>query len=87
MGEGVIAALITGAVTFVGMLISAAVTNNKFKVLSEYQIREIKEDINKLSDRVDKHNNLIERMAVAENSIKSAHHRLDELAKEVSKNG
>ncbi len=36
--------------------------------------------VEQLEKKVDKHNNLVERMAVAENSLKSAHHRIDELA-------
>jgi len=79
MGDGVIAALITGGITLVGMIASSVMTHSKFKAISEYQIRELKEDIGKLSDRVDKHNNLVERMALVEASVKSAHRRIDEL--------
>ncbi len=35
--------------------------------------------ISQLEKKVEKHNNLIERMVRVENSIKSAHHRIDEL--------
>lgn len=35
--------------------------------------------IDDLTKKVEKHNNVVERMAVAENSIKSAHHRIDDL--------
>lgn len=34
--------------------------------------------ISNLEKKQDKHNNLIERMAVVEQSVKSAHHRMDE---------
>ena len=34
--------------------------------------------LNNLEKKQDKHNNLIERMAVVEQSVKSAHHRMDE---------
>ncbi len=34
--------------------------------------------IDQLEEKVDKHNHLVERMAVVEASAKSAHHRLDE---------
>ena len=34
--------------------------------------------ISNLEKKQDKHNNLIERMAVVEQSTKSAHHRMDE---------
>ena len=39
------------------------------------QIKELKEDMHK-------YNSILERMAVAENSIKSAHNRIDELVDE-----
>lgn len=35
--------------------------------------------LNYLEKKMDKHNNLIERMAACESSVKSAHHRIDEL--------
>lgn len=35
--------------------------------------------IDDLTKKVEKHNNVVERMAVAENSIKSAHHRIYDL--------
>lgn len=36
------------------------------------------EHIKRLEEKQDKHNNLIERMAIVEQSAKSAHHRIDE---------
>ena len=38
--------------------------------------------IEQLEEKVRKHNNLVERMIVVEQSTKSAHHRLDELIAE-----
>lgn len=38
--------------------------------------------IEQLEEKVKKHNNLVERMIVVEQSAKSAHHRLDELYEE-----
>ena len=35
--------------------------------------------IDQLTARVDKHNGLVERMVVVEQSTKSAHHRIDEM--------
>lgn len=37
------------------------------------------EHIKRLEEKQDKHNNLIERMAIVEQSTKSAHHRIDEM--------
>lgn len=36
-----------------------------------------------LEEKVNRHNNLVERMAICEQRTKSAHHRLDALEKEV----
>ena len=38
--------------------------------------------IAQLEEKVKKHNNLVERMIIVEQSTKSAHHRLDELMEE-----
>ena len=35
-----------------------------------------------MEEKVKKHNNLVERMIVVEQSVKSTHHRLDELIEE-----
>ena len=39
--------------------------------------------IDRLEEKVTKHNNLVERMTVVEQSAKSAHHRIDELKHEM----
>lgn len=39
--------------------------------------------IDRLEEKVTKHNNLVERMTIVEQSAKSAHHRIDELKHEV----
>lgn len=42
--------------------------------------------IEQLENKVNKHNNLVERMIVVEQSTKSAHHRIDEIFEEVHNN-
>ena len=44
--------------------------NNEFKDHIVYRLQ-------KLEEKQDKHNQLIERMAIVEQSVKSAHHRID----------
>lgn len=44
-------------------------------------IKSIEKQITRLEEKQDKHNNLIERMVVVEQSCKSAHKRIDELEK------
>lgn len=48
----------------------------------EHNQSHTEEHIKRLEVKQDKHNNLIERMAIVEQSTKSAHHRLDMLEKE-----
>ena len=43
--------------------------------LTNYRIAELEKKVNK-------HNNLVERMVIVEQSTKSAHHRIDELKEE-----
>lgn len=64
----IIIALCSCAGTLIGS-IAGILTANK---LSSYRIEQ-------LERKVEKHNNLVERMAVVEQSTKSAHHRLDEI--------
>ncbi|MDR2427188.1 MAG: DUF1515 domain-containing protein [Endomicrobium sp.] len=43
------------------------------------EIKSLKKDIKRLEEKQDKHNRLIERMVVVEQSIKAAHHRIDDM--------
>ena len=46
-----------------------------------YKIGQMSEKLIDLDKKQDKHNSLIERMVVVEQSLKSAHHRIDEVEK------
>lgn len=72
MSGDVILALIAFAGTLVGTF-GGIMTANK---LSNYRIEQ-------LEKKVEKHNNLVERMVVVENSVKSAHHRIDDLGNRI----
>lgn len=71
--------IVVGLLAFAGTLAGSYFSNNKNTAVMQEQIKDVKGDITILSNRVDKHNNLIERMAIVEQSCKSAHHRLDEM--------
>ena len=45
----------------------------------EMTIQEVKDEISRLEKKQDKHNELIERMALAEEKIKVANHRIEDL--------
>jgi tetrahydromethanopterin S-methyltransferase subunit G len=76
MSDVVLVAIITGVFSIGGAIISGIITGIKAGNMTVYRI-------DQLEKKVDKHNGLVERMVVVEQSCKSAHHRLDELKKEV----
>lgn len=47
-----------------------------------YKLGQMTEKLLYLEEKQDKHNNLIERMVVVEQSVKSAHHRIDDINNE-----
>lgn len=71
--------IIVAVLAFMGTLAGSYFANNKNIAVMQEQIKNVREDIQTLSGRVDKHNNLVERMATVEASAKSAHKRLDEM--------
>ncbi len=79
--ETVIAAAITGIVTLGVCLVNNHYQSKETRNLIEYKLEE-------LTRRVDKHNNVVERMykleqssAVMDEQIKVANHRIDDLEK------
>lgn len=66
MDSETLIALLSLAGTFVGS-ISGILASNR---LTNYRIKQ-------LEQKVDKHNGLVERMALAEREIKTVHHRID----------
>jgi len=71
--------IIIGLLAFAGTLCGSLLASNKAQAVMQEQIKGLKEDINTLSTRVDKHNNLVERMVTVEERSKSNSHRLDGL--------
>lgn len=78
MSEAIISSLITGILALIGVYAA----NRKAAALMEYRLQQLEEKVNK-------HNNLIERMyaveekaTVLEEKIKVANHRIDDLEAE-----
>ena len=63
------------ALVLVVQLVSAGIFIGGLIVSLKY----IEQQIGRLEEKQDKHNGLIERMVVVEQSCKSAHHRIDEI--------
>lgn len=72
MEPEIVVALLSAVGTLIGSLGGILVSNKMTKFR-----------LGKLEEKVDKHNHLVERMAAVEQSVKSAHHRIDELREEV----
>lgn len=71
--------VIVAAIAFIGTLVGSYFANSKTTAVMQEQIKDLKKDISTLSNRVNKHNNLVERMVAVEQSTKSAHHRIDNI--------
>ena len=63
--------VIVALIAFCGTCAGSYFANNKNQAVMDEKITDIKDDIKTLSDRVDKHNNLIERMAIVEQRLKN----------------
>ena len=65
--------IIVSVISLLGTIVGGVLVSSR---LTTYRIQ-------KLEERVAKHNNLIERMYKVEDSVKSAHRRIDELREEL----
>lgn len=74
--------IIIAVLAFAGTLFGSILANSKSQAVMQEQMKSVKEEINTLSARVDKHNNLVERMAVAENTLELQQHQIDEMKQE-----
>ena len=77
--ETYIVEVIIAALALVGTLVGSMLANNKHQAVMQEQLKGVKDDINTLSSRVDKHISLVERMVVVEQRSKSNSHRIDSL--------
>ena len=75
--------ILVAIIAFVGTLAGSYFSNNKNVAIMDEKIKDIKEDIKVLSERVNKHNNLIERMGIVEDRINHIEKDIDKLKKQV----
>ena len=74
-------AMITGLSAIIGAIISGIVALAVAKRQHDKTVALIEYRLEQLEKKVDKHNQIVERMAVCEEKIKVANHRLDDLEK------
>ena len=67
--------IIVAVLALIGTLAGSYFSNNKNTAVMDEKIKDIKEDIVTLSNRVDKHNQLADRMIIVEQKIKNLEDR------------
>ena len=84
MSEAIIIALISFAGSVIVAIISYVANHQGAKEAAETNAKLLDYRLGQLEDKVNKHNNLVERMALAEQDRKTIWRKIDELAKEVT---
>lgn len=86
MFESIIASLMTGGLTLLGVIYTVRKQHDVTVEELKFEIRTIKKDIKELEDKQDKHNQVVERVyelekvaEVLEERQKTANHRIDDL--------
>ena len=70
------ATVLVAVISLIGTLVGSFLANSKNSALIAYRLEE-------LEKRVQRHNNLVERLAIVERDIKTAYRRLDEDHEEI----
>lgn len=79
MSEAVVVALITGAVSLIGTIITVVLTNQKTNETLKISQAVTDTKIDELTREVRAHNNFAQRMPVVEEQIKVINHRIEDL--------
>lgn len=80
--EVIISSTISAAVTLIVCLISNHSQNEKTRALMEYKLEELKKRVDKHNNTIERTYNLEQRMAVSEEQIRVANHRIADLEHE-----
>ena len=79
MGEGILAALITGGLSLVGVIVSGLLTTKKTETAMKVNQAVTDTKLDELTREVREHNGFARRMPVVEEQIKVINHRLSDL--------
>ena len=79
MGEGILAALITGGLSLVGVIISGVLTTKKTETAMKVAQAVTDTKLEELTREVRAHNNFAQRMPVVEEQIKTMNNRVANL--------
>ena len=80
--------IMTAAITAVGLIIVQLIVSSRQQRAQDIKVdaalNEVRKDIQRLEEKQDKHNNLIERTAVLERDVKTVFKRVDENKAEIA---
>lgn len=74
--------IIVGVLAFAGTLIGSLISNNKTQALVTYRLQQLENKVNKHNNLVERMYNLEEKQMVMEEQIKVANHRIADLEEE-----
>ena len=83
---GIITALVSGLCVAIPTIVATLSSNKAHDKVIDERMKFMTEQIKDLSAKVEKHNEFNDRLIIVEQSVKSAHKRLDMIAKEEKKN-
>ncbi len=80
--------IFTAAITAAGLIVVQLIVSSRQQRVQDIKVdaalSEVRKDIQRLEEKQDKHNNLVERTAVLERDMKTAWKRIDENKEEIS---
>ena len=79
MNTAIVTALISGLCVAIPTIVSVIYTSNTRDAVNEERIKFLSEKIDDLTAKVEKHNQLVERITGLERDMKTAFNRLDDL--------
>ena len=75
----IVASLLTAVAGGVPAVVAVILSNRSHDKVIDERMKNMTDRISELSARVEKHNNLVERMAIVEQTVKAEHTRIDDL--------
>ena len=79
MSDAVIAAIVTGAISLFGTVLTVVITSQKQSALMEYRLKELEKKQDKHNEVIERTYKLEERAQVTEEKIKVINHRIEDL--------
>ena len=83
---GILTALVSGLCVAIPTIVATVTSNKAHDRVIDERMKFMTEQIKDLSQKVEKHNEFNGRLIIVEQSVKSAHKRLDMIAKEGANN-